>query len=294
MEPKFGRLLTAMVTPFDKDLQVDYDCAAELAERLLQEGSDGLVIAGTTGESPTLSDEEKLQLFRVVKEAIGNRGSVIAGTGTNWTEKSIFLTREAEKIGVDAVLLTTPYYNKPSQEGLHQHYKAIAKATSLPVILYNIPSRAGRNIDARTTVRLAEVENIVGIKEASSDFAQIEEIRAKAPKNFLIYSGNDDETFPILLLGGCGVISVASHIAGQQIKEMITAFFTGEIARARELHYKLRPLFKALFPPISPNPAPVKMALKLSGFDVGGLRLPLVEVTLAERQILEETIEQYR
>ena len=294
MEPKFGRLLTAMVTPFDKDLQVDYDCAAELAERLLQEGSDGLVIAGTTGESPTLSDEEKLQLFRVVKEAIGNRGSVIAGTGTNWTEKSIFLTREAEKIGVDAVLLTTPYYNKSSQEGLYQHYKAIAKATSLPVILYNIPSRAGRNIDARTTVRLAEVENIVGIKEASSDFAQIEEIRAKAPKNFLIYSGNDDETFPILLLGGCGVISVASHIAGQQIKEMITAFFTGEIARARELHYKLRPLFKALFPPISPNPAPVKMALKLSGFDVGGLRLPLVEVTLAERQILEETIEQYR
>lgn len=284
-DQSFGAVITAMVTPFTNAHGVDYDKAAKLAARLLDSGSDGLVVAGTTGESPTLTEREKLELFRVVKDALAGRGKVIAGTTNYCTEESIALTREAENVGVDAILAVSPYYNRPSQEGLFQHYKAVAAATSLPVILYNVPSRTGRNIEAKTTIRLAnEVSNIVGIKEASGDFVQAARIRAGAPEDFMIYSGDDSATIHILAVGGCGIVSVASHVAGKQIGEMISAFLQGDVKGATRWHLRLLPLFDILFIPTSVNPVPVKAALRLCGFDPGPVRLPLVELTEAETE----------
>ncbi len=281
---EFGHVITAMVTPFDEGLNVDYTRAADLARRLVEEGSDSLVVAGTTGESPTLSDEEKVRLFRTVKEAVGEKAKVIAGTGTYDTRHSIHLSKEAEKAGVDGLLLVVPYYNKPSQEGLYKHFRAIAEETRLPAILYNIPGRTGVNMLPETVARLAEVSNIVGIKEASGNLDQVSEIRRRTPKEFLIYSGDDSLTLPILAVGGIGVISVASHLAGRQIQEMIRSFLGGDIQRALDLHLRLLPLFKAMF--VTTNPAPVKAALALAGFPVGGLRPPLVEVTEKEREVI--------
>ncbi|MDR5695219.1 MAG: 4-hydroxy-tetrahydrodipicolinate synthase [Armatimonadota bacterium] len=281
---EFGHVITAMVTPFDEGLNVDYTRAADLARRLVEEGSDSLVVAGTTGESPTLSDEEKVRLFRTVKEAVGEKAKVIAGTGTYDTRHSIHLSKEAEKAGVDGLLLVVPYYNKPSQEGLYKHFRAIAEETRLPAILYNIPGRTGVNMLPETVARLAEVSNIVGIKEASGNLDQVSEIRRRTPKEFLIYSGDDSLTLPILAVGGIGVISVASHLAGRQIQEMIRSFLGGDVQRALDLHLRLLPLFKAMF--VTTNPAPVKAALALAGFPVGGLRPPLVEVTEKEREVI--------
>lgn len=283
---QFGTLITAMVTPFDAHLQVDYRRAAELARFLVDNGSDSLVVAGTTGESPTLSHEEKLRLFETVKEAVGGRAKVIAGTGTNNTQVSIELTKEAEALGMDGILLVGPYYNKPPQRGLYEHFRAIAEATSLPVMLYNIPGRTGRNIEAKTVCALAQdVPNIRGLKEASGDLGQASRIlrtlRATVP-DFTLFSGNDNDTLPLLAIGGYGVVSVASHVAGPQMKEMLTAFHEGNLKRAAELHLLLTPLFDALFMPSSVNPAPVKAALKLMGMDVGGLRLPLVPLSEEE------------
>jgi len=274
----FGQLITAMVTPFDRDLKVDLDKAQSLARCLVAEGSQSVLVAGTTGESPTLLDEEKLELFRAVVDAVKSRALVIAGTGCNSTSKTIAFTKEAAATGIDGVLLVTPYYNRPSQQGLHEHFSAVAAATDLPVILYNVPGRTGRNIEAETTARLARVENIVAIKEASGDLAQIAAIRSMTPDDFLIYSGNDGDVIHVLLLGGEGIISVASHIAGPRIRQMIDAFRCGDLERARKLHFELLPLVDALFPPFSPNPVPVKMALAMRGIDVGGVRLPLVEI----------------
>lgn len=283
---QFGTLITAMVTPFDAHLQVDYRRAAELARFLVDNGSDSLVVAGTTGESPTLSHEEKLRLFETVKEAVGRRAKVIAGTGTNNTQASIELTKEAEALGMDGILLVGPYYNKPPQRGLYEHFRAIAEATSLPVMLYNIPGRTGRNIEAKTVCALAQdVPNIRGLKEASGDLGQASRILrtlgATVP-DFTLFSGNDNDTLPLLAIGGYGVVSVASHVAGPQMKEMLTAFHEGNLKRAAELHLLLTPLFDALFMPSSVNPAPVKAALKLMGMDVGGLRLPLVPLSEEE------------
>ena len=289
---KFGNLITAMVTPFKQDSGVDYGRAAELAKRLVEDGSDGLVVAGTTGESPTLTDDEKLTLFKTVMEAVGGRAAVIAGTGNYNTRESIHLTQEAEKLGVHGAMLVCPYYNRPPQEGLYQHFKTIADSTSLPIILYNVPSRTGRNIEPTTVVRLAEVENIIAIKEAAGDMAQISVLARSLPEDFVIYSGNDEDTLPMMALGGIGIISVASHVAGTLIKQMIVAFLDRDTAKAAELHLRLFPLFKALFPATSVNPAPVKCALRLVGFDVGPLRLPLVpcdqDVEDTLRQALEE------
>jgi len=280
-----------MVTPFDADLQVDYDAAGRLAEYLLDMGSDGVVVCGTTGESPTLTKEEKTTLFRVVKEAAQGRGAVIAGTGSYNTAESIALTQAAEEIGVDGVMLVCPYYNKPPQRALIAHFRTIAEATSLPVILYNVPSRTGRNVEAATTCTLAQVENIVAIKEASGDLAQIAHIVSATPADFLVYSGDDAFTLPLLAVGGYGVVSVASHVAGREMKELITAFHQGNPGRAGELHRRLLPLFEVLFLPSSVNPAPVKAALNLLGHSVGGLRLPLLplneEETAQVRQVLE-------
>lgn len=280
---QFGPLVTAMVTPFTASGEVDYARAEELTARLIENGSTGLVVSGTTGESPTLSPTEKLELFRVVKKAAGNV-SVIANTGDNETSFSVEMTKQAERVGVDGILMVVPYYNKPSQEGLYQHFKAIAATTELPCLLYNVPARTSRNMDAQTTVRLAEISNIIGTKEASGDLEQIGFIRANAPDAFQIYSGNDSDTLPMLTLGACGVISVLSHIAGNKLREMLEAFWAGDILRAQKLHLELLPVGAALFPPSAPNPTPVKAALQLQGFDCGGLRLPLVECTSAERE----------
>jgi 4-hydroxy-tetrahydrodipicolinate synthase len=278
----FGRVITAMVTPMDRDLAVDYGKAAALAARLVEAGSDGLVVCGTTGESPTLTDEEKVRMFRTVKEAVGGRAAVIAGTGTYDTAHSIHLTREAERAGCDGVLLVNPYYNKPSQEGLYRHFKAVAESTRLPVMLYNIQGRTSVNCEPATVARLAQVPNIVAIKEASGSLDQMSQIRALTPPEFLMYSGDDSLTLPLLAVGGHGVVSVASHLAGREIRQMIDAFAAGEVRRALALHLRLWPLFKVLF--VTTNPTPVKAALTLAGFDAGGLRLPLVEATPRERE----------
>jgi len=288
---EFGRVITAMVTPMDRALAVDYERAAGLAKRLVDHGSDGLVVSGTTGESPTLTDEERIRLFRTVKQAVGDRAAVIAGTGTYDTAHSIHLTEEAERAGCDGVLLVNPYYNKPSQEGLYQHFKAIATRTRLPVMLYNIPGRTSVNCEPQTIARLAEVPNIVAVKEASGNLDQMSHVRRLTPPSFKLYSGDDSLTLPLLAVGGAGVVSVAAHVAGREIGEMIDAFFAGQVGRATELHLRLWPLFKVLF--ITTSPTPVKAAMALAGFDCGGLRLPLVEATSKEREQIAAVLKQF-
>ena len=273
---ELGRLLTAMVTPFDDKGRVDYAQAKRLAGALLDSGSDGLVIGGTTGETPTLSHEEKLKLFAEVKTAVGDRGAVVAGTGNYNTAESIELSREAEKVGVDALLLTVPYYNRPTQEGLVRHFEAIAKSTSLPCIMYNIPGRMWTNMTAETTIRLSRVPNIVGVKEASSNFGQIAAIIEGAGDGFRVWSGNDGDTLLILALGGYGVICVISHLTGLQMRELIESFLAGRTEEAATIHRRLLPLNNALMT-LSTNPIPVKYALNQVGFRVGPPRLPLVE-----------------
>ncbi len=285
---EIGRLLTAMVTPFDDEGRVDYERAQRLALALLDSGSDGLVVAGTTGEAPTLSPEEKLRLFAEVKRAVDGRGAVIAGTGTYNTAESIELSREAERTGVDALLLTTPYYSKPPQEGIYRHFESIARATSLPCLLYNIPGRTGVNVSIETMLRLARVPNIIGVKEASGDLVQISRIIEDAPERFRVWSGDDQMTLPVLAAGGYGVISVVSHIAGTQMRQMIEAHLAGRTDEAGRLHRRLLPLMMVLLT-ASSNPVPVKHALNQIGFAVGGVRLPLVEPdeATAERLMAE-------
>ena len=289
---KFGRLLTAMVTPFDAQGKVDYAQTKKLATALLDSGSDGLVVAGTTGECATLSHGEKLRLFAEVKSAVGDSGTVIAGTGSYNTAESLELTKEAEKTGVDGCLLVVPYYNRPTQDGLYQHFKTIAEGTSLPCILYNVPSRTVTNLSAETSVSLSKIENIVGIKEASANFDQIGKIIAGARENFLVYSGNDSDTLSVLGLGGYGVISVASHLVGIQIQRMMEAFFQGKNKEAAEYHHRLMPLINALF--VVANPMPVKYALNYVGFKVGKPRLPLTEPDEKSKAVIEQTLKNYK
>ncbi len=284
----FGNVLTAMVTPFKKDLSMDYARAEELAVRLCENGSDGLVVHGTTGESPTLTHEEEYELYRVVKKAVGGKCKVVAGTGSNSTATTIKSTKEAEKIGVDGIMIVTPYYNKPPQEGLYQHFKAVAEATSLPIIVYNIPGRTGKNIETDTMVRLSEIKNIVAVKEASGNLEQVADVRKRTSKDFLIYSGDDNLTYPILERGGIGVISVASHLVGKEIKKMTELFLGGKKAEAKAIHDKLMPLFDAIF--ITTNPIPIKAALELVGFPVGGLRLPLIEANQKEKEAIKKVL----
>jgi 4-hydroxy-tetrahydrodipicolinate synthase len=289
---KLGRLLTAMVTPFDAEGKVDYQQAKKLARALLDSGSDGVVVSGTTGESPTLSIEEKLQLFSEVRSAIADRGTIIAGTGNYNTKESQELTKEAEKVGVDACLFVVPYYNRPTQQGLFEHFKAIAQATSLPCILYNVPSRTVANLAADTVIKLSQIDNIVGVKEASGNLGQIAQIIQGTKDEFLVYSGNDSDTFPILALGGYGVISVASHLVGIQIKEMIEGALSGKVDQAARIHHRLLPLIDSLF--IIPNPMPVKYALNQVGFPVGKPRLPLIEPDEKSATIIKSTLSNYK
>lgn len=285
---KFGRLLTAMVTPFTSELEVNLTAAQELAVRLIESGSDGVVVAGTTGESPTLSKKEKIALFKAVVEAIGSKATVIAGTGSYDTAESMELTKEAEQAGVDGVMLVAPYYNKPTQEGLFRHFKTIAQVTALPVIIYNIPGRTGVNLTPETLARLAEVSNITAVKEASGNLAQVSHIYELVPKDFLIYSGDDGLTLPVLSVGGTGVISVTGHIAGRKIKEMITAFEQGDLAGAARINAELGPLNRTLF--MTTNPIMVKAACNLIGWKVGGVRLPLVEANPREEEVMREVL----
>jgi 4-hydroxy-tetrahydrodipicolinate synthase len=273
---EIGRLLTAMVTPMDDEGKVDYAQARRLAQALVESGSHGVVVSGTTGEAPTLSDEEKVRLIREVKEALGHRGTVVAGTGTYDTAHSIELSREAQKAGADALLLVVPYYNRPSQEGLYEHFRAIAQAVDIPCILYNIPGRTALNMTADTTIRLSQVDNIIGVKEASGDLVQISRILAEARQGFLVWSGDDALTLPIMAVGGYGVISVTSHLVGGKMRAMMEAYLEGRVEEARRLHLQLLPLMQALMT-VAPNPCPIKWALNHVGFRVGRPRLPLVE-----------------
>ena len=289
---KLGRLLTAMVTPFNEEGGVDYEQAKRLALALLNSGSDGILVVGTTGESPTLLREEELRLFSEVKSAVGERGTVIAGTGSNSTAEALETTKGAEQIGVDACLLVVPYYNKPTQEGLYQHFKTIAESTSLPCILYNVPSRTVVSLSADTTIKLSHIDNIIGIKEASGNLGQISKIISNTREDFLVWSGNDSDTLPILTLGGYGVVSVASHLVGNQIKEMIDTFINGKTGEAASIHRHLLPLVNALF--IVSNPIPVKYALNYIGFNVGKPRLPLTEPDEKSAAIIRDTLKNYK
>jgi 4-hydroxy-tetrahydrodipicolinate synthase len=289
---RLGRLLTAMVTPFDARGVVDYQQAKKLALSLLDSGSDGVVVSGTSGESPTLSREEKLRLFAEIKSAVAGRGAVVAGTGSYNTKESQELTKEAERIGVDACLLVVPYYNKPTQQGLREHFEVIAKSTTLPCILYNVPSRTVTNLDADTVIKLSQIDNVLGVKEASGDLRQIAEIIQGTREDFLVYSGNDSDTFPILALGGYGVISVASHLVGIQIKDMMEKFLDGNAQESARIHRDLLPLVNALL--IVSNPVPVKWALNCSGFPVGKPRLPLVEPDAKSADLIKATLKNYK
>lgn len=284
----FGRISTAMVTPFDAKGNIDFQKTSHLVEYLLKNGSDSLVISGTTGESPTLTFEEKAALFKHVVNVVDKRVPVIAGTGNYNTRDSIELTKKAEDIGVDAILLVAPYYNKPNQEGLYQHFKAIAESTSLPVMIYNIPGRSSVNIEPETIIRLSEVPNIKAVKEASGNLVQMTQIIANTPDDFVLYCGDDSLALPTLSIGGVGVVSVAAHIIGNEMQQMIQAFFSGNVTEAAKWHQKLLPIMKGLF--AAPSPAPVKTALQLKGLNVGSVRLPLVPLTEKERNKLAELL----
>jgi 4-hydroxy-tetrahydrodipicolinate synthase len=287
----FPRLLTAMATPFDATSgSLDVDRAKRLAAALLDSGTEGLVVCGTTGESPTLSNHEKLTLLEATCEVAHARGApVIAGTTTYNTAESIELSREAAHLGVDGILGTVPYYNNPPQEGLFQHFSAIARAADLPLILYNIPSRSPRNMDASTTLRLArEVSNIVGVKEASANFKQIGEIIHGAPDGFRVWSGNDADILTIMALGGYGIVSVAAHLVGRQIGSLMSAYLAGENTRAAEIHHSLMPLVDALF--VTSSPIPLKYALGKVGMPVGGTRLPLVPIDARSQAVMDAAL----
>lgn len=281
----FGDILTAMVTALNEDGSVNYDATAGLAEHLVENGSDGLVVCGTTGESPTLTDDEKVRLFEVVREATGGRASIIAGTGSNDTAHSVELTRRAAGTGVDGILAVTPYYNKPPVAGVIAHFQAIA-AVDLPVIIYNIPGRTALNIEPETLATLGEIPNIVAVKQANPDLGQTR--RLAEISDMGIYAGNDDMLFPLLEYGAWGGICVASHLAGAQMKKMVELFRAGSGEEARAINDSLVPLYEAMF--VATNPIPIKAALNLLGHNVGGLRLPLVPATEAETARIREAL----
>lgn len=267
-----------MVTPFKPDGSVSYEVAEALAAHLANHGTDTLVVCGTTGESPTLTWDEEFELFQVVKRASAGKAKIIAGTGSNSTKEAIAATQKAEKLGLDGSLQVVPYYNKPPQDGLYHHFRAIAEATpDFPMMLYNIPGRTGQNLLPETVVRLSEISNIVAIKEASGNLEQVSHIRRLTSPDFSIYSGDDALTLPMLAIGAQGVVSVASHLVGDLLQQMIQAFQAGQVQTATQIHLQLFPLFKALF--VNTNPIPVKAALVLQGWQVGSTRLPLSDAS---------------
>lgn len=287
----FGDVLTAMVTPFHSDGQVNYEKAQELAVHLLNNGSDGILVGGTTGESPSLNKEETVKLYSAVKEAVGDKGFVIGGCGGNNTQAVAENMQELNKLGLDGYLTVVPYYNKPTQEGLFKHYETLNRVSSAPIVVYNIPGRTGINLAPDTLVKMAELTNIKALKESTGNVDQISELKMRLPQDFYIYSGDDYMTLPMTAMGCQGVISVASHIAGKDIKAMVKAVKDNDLKRARELHYKLFPLFKLMF--CTANPIPVKTALNLLGFGVGGFRLPICECDEATVDFIKNALKDY-
>jgi 4-hydroxy-tetrahydrodipicolinate synthase len=288
-EAPFGRLLTAMVTPFRPDGEVDLELAARLADHLVANGSDGLVLCGTTGESPTLTWREQHELFAAVKGAVGGRASLLAGSGSNCTAEAVEATGEAAALGADGALVVVPYYNKPPQEGLEAHFRAVAMAApELPLMLYNIPGRTGCSLAPDTTARLLDRPNVVGFKAASGSTEEVSQLRALCGDRLAIYSGDDALTLPMLAVGAVGVVSVASHLVGPRIRALLQAFLTGDVAAALEEHQQLLPLCKALF--CTTNPIPVKAALEISGWPVGTPRLPLLSADTSVRQRLSSIV----
>lgn len=285
----FGKVLTAMVTPFNDENELDLNRTEKLVEHLLENGSDGLVVAGTTGESPTLSYDEKKQLFSKVVDVVNGRVPVIAGTGSNHTNGSISITKMAEEAGVDGIMLVSPYYNKPDQRGLYAHFKTVAESTKLPVMLYNIPGRSAVNMDVETIVKLSEVPNIVAVKEASGDLDAMAEIIESTPEDFDLYSGDDGLTLPVMAIGGTGIVSVASHVIGNEMQEMLKLFESGRIQEAAKLHRKLLPVMKGMF--MAPSPSPVKAALNLKGIETGGVRLPLLPLKDEQKNQIKSLLE---
>ncbi|TCZ80017.1 4-hydroxy-tetrahydrodipicolinate synthase [Paenibacillus albiflavus] len=284
----FGRVVTAMVTPFDDNLQVNWNQVERLVNYLIEEQqSDTLVVCGTTGESPTLTDDEKLRLFAAVKTAVRGRCKIIAGTGSNSTAHTIHLSKEAEKLGVDGLLLVAPYYNRPSQEGMYQHFKAVADAVEIPCMIYNVPSRTSVNIDADTTIRLSQIPNIVATKDCA-DANQLTRIVAGAAEGFRVYSGDDSSAITALAVGAYGIVSVSSHIVGKEMQVMVHRFLNGDVIGAAKLHAQLLPIFKGIFQ--YPSPGPIKHALNYKGLSVGGVRMPLIPLTEDEAAFVQSLL----
>ena len=289
---ELGRLLTAMVTPFNEEGAVAYEQSKRLALALLESGSDGVVVVGTTGESHTLIREEELRLFSEVKSVVGERGTVLAGTGSNSTAEALGTTKEAERVGVDACLLVVPYYNKPTQEGLYQHYKKVAETVNIPIVVYNIPGRTAVNIEPSTFARLAEIDNIVGVKEASGSMKQITEIIRLCGDKLTVVSGEDYLTYPLMCVGGKGVICVVANIVPRDMADLCNLLLAGDFERGRELYYRLLPLCHAMF--YETNPAPIKAALEMFGkISSGEVRLPLAPMSDANREKLRKDLQAY-
>ncbi|MDD3436939.1 MAG: 4-hydroxy-tetrahydrodipicolinate synthase [Candidatus Gastranaerophilales bacterium] len=287
-----GEVVTAMVTPFNKNKEIDYKKVEELAKYLVKNGSDAILVAGTTGECPTLTNEEELELLSVIKKAVGDKAKIIMGAGSNSTETAVKMTKRIEKEGVDAILSVVPYYNKPSQAGMIAHFSAIAETTKLPIILYNIPGRTGVNMDVSTIKFLAEkYRNIIAVKQSFPDMDTISELRLACPEDFVIYSGDDSLTLPMLSIGVHGVISVASHLWGNEIKTMIHNFKTGNFNVAKNMHLKLYPVLKKIF--MAPNPVPIKAALERAGLISNYVRLPLVPLAEEQKRELFEVIDAF-
>jgi 4-hydroxy-tetrahydrodipicolinate synthase len=289
MTGRFGAVVTAMVTPFRADHSLDLDAAQALADHLLEHGSESIVVAGSTGESPTLTHREKGDLFQAVAEVAKGKGKVICGTGTYSTAETLELTQAAEDAGADGLLVVTPYYNKPPQRGLIEHFTKIASSTDLPIVVYNIPGRTGTRIEHDTLLIMAEIPNIVGVKDSTGDFQGVSRLVSEAPSDFEVYSGDDWAAFGFMCLGAVGVVSVASHLVGDRIRQMMDLVTTGDIPAARKIHEELTPLFNALF--ITSNPIPVKTALEMLGHAVGPPRLPLVPATTEERARIEKALQ---
>ena len=293
MRINIGEVITAMVTPFNENFEVDYNTVEKLTDYLINNGSDAILVAGTTGESPTLTHEEELEILKVVKNVVGNKAKVVMGAGSNSTRTAVETSQKVEKAGADAILSVVPYYNKPSQAGLLNHFGQIAKSTSLPIILYNIPGRTGINMLPETISTLANnYKNIAAVKQSNPDLDLVTEIRMQTPEDFIIYSGDDSLTLPMMSIGAYGVISVASHIIGKDIKQIITEFKSGNISKALEIHLKSYPMFKAIF--TSPNPIPIKAVLAKKGLVEETVRSPLVKLTASEKEKLYNSIASYR
>jgi len=292
MRINVGEVITAMVTPFNENFEVNYNEVERLTDYLINNGSDTILVAGTTGECPTLTHEEELEILKVVKNVVGNKAKVVMGTGSNSTRTAVDSTQKAEKAGADAILSVVPYYNKPSQAGLLEHFGQIAKSTSLPIILYNIPGRTGINMEPETVSKLAnDYKNIAAVKQSNPNLDLVTEIKIQTPEDFVIYSGDDSLTLPMLSIGAHGVISVASHVIGKDIKQIITEFKVGNISKALEIHLKAYPMFKAIF--TSPNPIPIKAVLAKKGLISETVRPPLVKLTASEKEKLYNSIASY-